>query len=139
MFKLHLVPTKDQCEVIKKNATLERLTLEKRQMLITEKSINSSRTLSERQADRSKFQTELDASNAKVVTLPEGRDKEQLKVYINEMNWRISKLALYEIKADSPVDVVQEAYDVEETIVLLDLVNRFIAAIDARIAEIPAV
>lgn len=62
----------------------------------------------------------------------------QVKVYINEMNWRISKLALYEIKADSPVDVVQEAYDVEETTVLLELVNRFIAAIDARIAEIPA-
>jgi hypothetical protein len=54
------------------------------------------------------------------------------------MNWRISKLALYEIKAASPVDVVQEAFDVEETIVLLELVNRFIAAIDARIAEIPA-
>jgi len=59
-------------------------------------------------------------------------------VYIKELEWRISKLALYEIKADSPVDVVQEAYDVEETIVLLELVNRFIAAIDARIAEIPA-
>lgn len=59
-------------------------------------------------------------------------------MYIKELEWRISKLALYEIKADSPVDVVQEAYDVEETIVLLELVNRFIAAIDARIAEIPA-
>lgn len=139
MFKLELVPTKDQCEVIKKNATLERLTLEKRQTLITEKSINSSRTLSERQADRSKFQIELDSSRTKVATLPEGKDKEQLKVYIKELEWRISKLELYEIKAASPVDVVQEAYDVEETIVLLDLVNRFIAAIDARIAEIPAV
>ena len=68
----------------------------------------------------------------------EGKDKEQLKVYIKELEWRISKLEFYEIKAASPVDVVQEAFDVEETIVLLELVNRFIAAIDARIAEIPA-
>ncbi|HOY95107.1 MAG TPA: hypothetical protein PK509_05185 [Catalimonadaceae bacterium] len=139
MFLTNVLQTKDQCEVIKKNATLERLRLEKRQTLITEKSSNSSRTLSERQADRSKFQIELDSSRTKVATLPEGKDKEQLKVYIKELEWRISKLELYEIKAASPVDVVQEAYDVEETIVLLDLVNRFIAAIDARIAEIPAV
>ena len=59
-------------------------------------------------------------------------------MYIKELEWRISKLEFYEIKADSPVDGVQEAFDVEETIVLLELVNRFIAAIDARIAEIPA-
>jgi ABC-type phosphate transport system auxiliary subunit len=139
MFLTNVLQTKDQCEGIKKNATLERLRLEKRQTLITEKSINSSKTLSERQADRSRFKIELDSSRTKVATLPEGKDKEQLKVYIKELEWRISKLELYEIKAASPVDVVQEAYDVEETIVLLDLVNRFIAAIDARIAEIPAV
>jgi hypothetical protein len=138
MFKLNLISAKDLCEALKTNATLERLQLEKRKRLITERSENSSRTLSDRQADRTKFQTEFDAATAKLATLAEGPEKEQLKVSVKELDWRLSKLSLYESKALSPIDVVQEAYDVEETVVLLDLINRFITAIDARIAELPA-
>ena len=136
MYNLDLILQKSSAQAIRTKASYEQSELEKRMMLITERSTNSTRILGDRVANRAKFQADLDSATAKFNALPEGQDKIAAKLLIQECQVRLTRIELAETKGSNPEDAVMEAYDLEETEVLLTLIRKFIAAVDARIAEL---
>jgi len=136
MFQINLITDKAKAIQIKGNAQYEVFRMGKRKDFIISSSVSSTQMLNERQADKVRYQADFDEASARFATLPEGKDKDRLDVEIKELEWKIAKLGLYTNREASVDELIQDALEIEKLNVLVTLYNSFIAALDARIAEL---
>jgi len=136
MFNVNLITDKAKAIQIKGNAQYEVFRMGKRKDFIINSSANSTQMLNERQSDKVRYQADFDEASARFASLSEGKEKERLSVDIKELEWKLAKLTLYTNREVSVDELVQDALEIEKINVVITLYNTFIAALDARIAEL---
>ena len=136
-FKLELVTSQPVAERILERVGIEKIKVEKKLGSGIIKSYQSSQSLSDKQKDKTEWESGLLKATADVNSLPEGSAKAKAKVDQQEFQWRLDKMALNNTETADPEDVVMAELDKALAILGLPKIEQLISELTALKPTLP--